>query len=329
MAQSQVSTPKISIVVPVYNVEKYLDTCVTSVLEQTFQDFEIILVDDGSPDCSGEMCDDWAKKDARIRVIHKENGGLSDARNAGINAAQGEYIGLVDSDDYIAPDMYEMLYNNITKEQADVAVCTIYSCYKDVVHPYGDGSYRVMSGMEMLGLSLEGEKVVISACPKLYRKEVLINTPFSVGKLYEDALILGELFSKVEKVVVEFLPKYYYVHHEGTITTTTYKSAKKDYIRAYEKNLKIVQDHCPQYLPAAYYRLFRAHYELLDAMILSNSEDAKADKPEAKRFIKHNFMKIMSSKYIVPTRKFAILVLLLSEKMYKYILSKKHTNTLS
>ena len=103
--------PKISIIVPVYNVEKYLEKCVRSILAQTFTDFELILVDDGSPDSSGAMCDQFAEQDQRVKVIHKENGGLSDARNAGIEIATGEYLGFVDSDDYIADDMYETLYN--------------------------------------------------------------------------------------------------------------------------------------------------------------------------------------------------------------------------
>ena len=112
--------PKISIIVPVYKVEKYLSRCIKSILRQTFTDFELILVDDGSPDKCPQMCDDWGKKDKRIRVIHKENGGLSSARNAGLRAARGEYIGFVDSDDWIACDMYEILYQLAKKYRADI-----------------------------------------------------------------------------------------------------------------------------------------------------------------------------------------------------------------
>ncbi|MFR2551722.1 MAG: glycosyltransferase [Clostridioides difficile] len=122
--------PKISIIVPVYNVEKYLEKCVRSILAQTFTDFELILVDDGSLDSSGAMCDQFAEQDQRVKVIHKENGGLSDARNAGIELATGEYLGFVDSDDYIADDMYELLYTNIVKEDADLSICGIYDVYE-------------------------------------------------------------------------------------------------------------------------------------------------------------------------------------------------------
>ncbi|MBA1325633.1 glycosyltransferase [Enterococcus faecium] len=110
-----------SIIVPVYKVEKYLRKCVDSILAQTFTDFEVILVDDGSPDNSGKICDEYAEKDNRVRVIHKENGGLSSARNAGIDVARGKYLGFVDSDDYIDEDMYEILYENLKIHDADIS----------------------------------------------------------------------------------------------------------------------------------------------------------------------------------------------------------------
>lgn len=121
---------EISIIVPVYKVEPYLRKCVDSILAQTFTDFEVILVDDGSPDNSGKICDEYASKDSRVRVIHKKNGGLSSARNAGIDVARGKYLGFVDSDDYIEKDMYELLYDNIVKEQADLSICGIYDVYE-------------------------------------------------------------------------------------------------------------------------------------------------------------------------------------------------------
>lgn len=113
----------ISIIVPVYNVEKYLNRCLDSILNQTFTDFELILVDDGSTDNSGIICDEYKTKDNRIKVIHKENGGLSSARNAGLDIARGRYIGFVDSDDFISKDMYQILYNEAEKNKADMIMC--------------------------------------------------------------------------------------------------------------------------------------------------------------------------------------------------------------
>ena len=121
--------PLISIIVPVYNVEEYLDKCVESIVNQTYKNIEVILVDDGSPDNCPKMCDDWAKKDKRIKVIHKKNGGLSDARNKGIDESKGEYLSFVDSDDYITDNYVELLYNIISKEHADISMAKQYVVY--------------------------------------------------------------------------------------------------------------------------------------------------------------------------------------------------------
>ena len=123
----------ISIIVPIYNVEKYLKKCIDSIINQTYKNLEIILVDDGSPDNCGKICDEYAKKDNRIKVIHKENGGVSSARNVGVENATGEYIGFVDSDDYIEKDMYEVLINNLKKENADISIISNYEVYKNKI----------------------------------------------------------------------------------------------------------------------------------------------------------------------------------------------------
>ncbi|HDT8053597.1 TPA: glycosyltransferase, partial [Enterococcus faecalis] len=149
--------PKISIIVPVYNVEKYLEKCVRSILAQTFTDFELILVDDGSPDSSGAMCDQFAEQDQRVKVIHKENGGLSDARNAGIEIATGEYLGFVDSDDYIADDMYELLYTNIVKEDADLSICGIYDVYEGKEPVEKQQQYIVLDKVAAMKMILEAK----------------------------------------------------------------------------------------------------------------------------------------------------------------------------
>ena len=316
-------TPVLSVVVPVYNVKTYLETCVDSLLRQTLTDIEIVLVDDGSTDGSGALCDELAARDPRIRVVHKENGGLSSARNAGIRAASTDLVGLVDSDDYVDDDMFALLYRNLKKEEADVSACTIYSCYGDKVNRFGNGSYHVMTGIDMIGYSMDGEKAIISACPKLYKKDLLLETPFVEGKLYEDALLFGELFVKVPRVVVEEVPKYYYVHHEGTITTATYKSSKKDYIHAFENNLRLVREHCPQFEEVTFYRVLRAYYELLDTVILADNADARADKPLFKRFLRQHLGRVLRCRYIRPVRKCSVVLSLVCEPLYKQFLLRK------
>lgn len=328
--QTLLNNPKISVIIPVYNVKKYLKSCLNTVINQTFKDLEILLINDGSTDGSGELCDELAKTDDRIRVFHKENGGLSDARNFGIKMAKGKYIGLIDSDDYIDLDMFEILYNNILLDDADVSACTIYSCYEGVINKHGDenSKYFLCTGYEFLNLALKGTAPTISACPKLYKKDVLLDTPFKTGKLYEDAFLLGELFSKVKKVAVQTVPKYYYVHRKNTITTSTYTSKQKERIEAFENNFNIVKNCCPQYIDTAWYRLIRANYEVYDLAIESDKAEAKQDKKEIIRFLKKNFFKIMHCKYIVPTRKLAIILSFISERLYRCILHKQKNNTL-
>lgn len=317
------NNPIITVVVPVYNVQLYLEKCVKSIQNQTFTNIEILLVDDGSTDNSGKLCDKLEQEDNRIRVIHKKNGGLSDARNIGIKGAKGQYIGLVDSDDYIEKDMYEILYNNLLREQADVSVITLYTCYNNVkstvIHNTTD--YKVLSGLEMIGWSL---KYSLSACTKLYKKNLLLETPFIKGRTYEDALIMGKLFSKVKKVVIDYRPKYYYVHHLGTITTNDYQHKNQDMIYAFKKNFFIVKQLCPQYLDIAYYRVLRSYYEILDKIILSDNQDAKKDKKEIKNFIIRNYFNVIKNKNVVLTRKFALTILLLNENLYKNLLIYKH-----
>ncbi|EGP5489252.1 glycosyltransferase, partial [Enterococcus faecium] len=148
---------EISIIVPVYKVEPYLRKCVDSILAQTFTDFEVILVDDGSPDNSGKICDEYASKDSRVRVIHKKNGGLSSARNAGIDVARGKYLGFVDSDDYIEKDMYELLYDNIVKEQADLSICGIYDIYAGKKVKILPEEYKVLDKVSAMKIVLEAQ----------------------------------------------------------------------------------------------------------------------------------------------------------------------------
>ena len=163
----------ISVIVPVYKVEKYLEKCIESVLKQTYTNLQIILVDDGSPDNCGKICDEYAKKDSRIEVIHKINGGLSDARNVGINRANGRYIGFVDSDDYIKEDMYEKLINLIKEYDADISICNLYDVIdgKEYVRNKDNGIHEY-SRIDILKEILLDKNIQSYAWNKLYKKEL-------------------------------------------------------------------------------------------------------------------------------------------------------------
>ena len=177
----------ISVIVPVYKVEEYLDECVQSLINQTYTNLEIILVDDGSPDGCPQMCDDWAMRDARIKVIHKKNGGLSDARNAGLDICTGDYVAFVDSDDWIKPEMYRYMYDAIKREKADICACNIISCYPNREVSWGGKAYTVGDSETMLDRLYSDSAFPVCAWNKLYRRELWQEFRFPVGKICEDA----------------------------------------------------------------------------------------------------------------------------------------------
>ncbi len=222
------STPKISVIIPVYNVEKYLKKCVESVLSQTLKDIEIILVDDGSPDNCPIICDEYAKKDNRIVVIHKQNGGLSDARNAGMRIAKGKYIGFVDSDDYIEPDMFEKMYQIADKDGSDVVVCNIWLDYeyKNCKNSYwplvANGS---VSKDEIYNYMYKYPSYAVN---KIYKRSFLCenNIDFIKGYLYEDVPFFTQVMLLAKKVSYCIDNLYFYrLGREGAITNK--KSAKQ------------------------------------------------------------------------------------------------------
>lgn len=310
--------PEISIIVPVYKVEKYLDKCIESILNQTFKDFELILVDDGSPDRCGEMCDEYAKKDSRIVSVHKENGGLSDARNYGIDISNGKYIGFVDSDDYIEADMYETLYNNIIENDADVSVCGMYQCYQNNFYrECKTDEFFVVGGKEALKMALEGIKFSVPACNKIYKKEIITKNKYPVGKLSEDAFVTPKLLAQVNKVVVTTEPKYYYVHRENSITCSEFKMKDFDVVDAYKMNLDFVMQNYPELEPQAMFRYLWAHMYVLDKIILSKNLNGTNEYKNVVNFLKKNAWKIITNPCFTRNRKIATIALLINKNIYK------------
>ena len=187
---------KISIIVPFYNVEKYAPKCIESIINQTYTNLEIILVDDGSPDTCGKICDDYALKDGRIKVIHKKNAGLSDARNVGIKEATGKYIGFVDGDDYIEKDMYKYLYNLIKENNADISICGVEEVYEDgsIQDEKAKESIEILSKEDAIKELLLDKKVRSHAWDKLYKRELFENIEYPYGRKMEDIATTYKLF---------------------------------------------------------------------------------------------------------------------------------------
>ncbi|MFR8226521.1 MAG: glycosyltransferase family 2 protein [Lachnospirales bacterium] len=243
--------PTISIIVPVYKVERYLDRCVESIISQTFTELEIILVDDGSPDRSGVMCDEWARKDKRIRVFHKKNGGLSDARNYGLEVATGEYLAFIDSDDWIDNDMMQILYDAIQTYGADIAECSWRCIYQDRIEEETENTGEYITGNNIFALhgEIQWKYFKSIACNKLYKKEVFRNVRFPVGKLHEDEYTTHLAFYNARRLVYVDLSKYNYDRTREDSITASFCEKNLDVIDAlqsrldffYEKGLVEVQ----------------------------------------------------------------------------------------
>lgn len=227
-------TPKISIIVPVYKVEKYLEPCVHSILNQTIEDIEVILVDDGSPDKCGEICERLASEDSRIRVIHKENGGLSDARNKGIDIAKGEYIGFVDSDDYISPTMYENLLKNSEANNAECAMCLACNIYDDDMEftECKSGDVSVFEGEDILK-ALYQQKLNNFAWNKLYKRELFDTIRYPDGKIYEDLFTTYKILDLCTKVALDTTQMYYYRIRRDSIMGKARKVINPDKFEAF------------------------------------------------------------------------------------------------
>lgn len=209
----------VSIVVPIYNVEQYLEKCVESICRQTYENLEIILVNDGSPDHCGQMCEEYAKKDNRIKVIHKKNGGLSDARNSGVKLATGKYLLFVDSDDYIAKDLVEKTAAIAEKNNCDMVLYDYYYVEPDNVEIRS----TIVPANKVISLEQEHTLLLAatSACAKLFNREFYVkaNCPFPQGIYFEDLATTSIFFMRAKRVFYLKEPLYYYINRENSIMT--------------------------------------------------------------------------------------------------------------
>lgn len=220
----------ISVIVPIYNVEKYLQKCVDSIINQTYKNLEIILVDDGSPDNCPKMCDDYAKIDNRIKVVHKKNGGLSDARNAGMKVATGEYVSFIDSDDYVSLDFYETLLQTMIDNDSDIVECSVAKFYENgKFDEYSDDlkvtNYETVDALDGLISENPFKQHVWN---KLYKSSVALDIQYAVGKLNEDEFWTYQVFGKAKKVTRINQTMYYYFQRNGSIMGNSYNIRRID-----------------------------------------------------------------------------------------------------
>ena len=227
----------ISVIVPIYNVEKYLEKCVNSILNQSYSDLEIILVDDGSPDRCPEICDQYADKDKRIRVIHKKNGGLSDARNAGLDIAKGEYISFIDSDDYIDPLMFEKMMDSIMETEADICICGYQevdeegTVLKSITQPS-----QVITQKEAFSYLMDGNVFYAIMCNKVFKRDIFENRNlrFPVGKIHEDEFIIHYLYGECCGIsVLNNVFYHYFTRSESIMHLQRLSSREFDDVEVY------------------------------------------------------------------------------------------------
>lgn len=236
----------ISVIVPVYKVEPYLDQCVSSIVGQTYRNIEIILVDDGSPDRCPAMCDEWAGRDARIKVIHKQNGGLSDARNVGVAAAAGQYIGFVDSDDWIEADMYEKLLQSIRESGSDIAACSVEMFWED-------GKKRMLTQQIHCILNAEEAEAALLAesalkhpvWNKLYRSDLAKSIPFAVGKYHEDVFWTYQAVGRAERISIIEDIGYHYLQRSQSIMGDAYSLKRLDALEAHCQRYQFIKEAFP------------------------------------------------------------------------------------
>lgn len=234
--------PRISIIIPVYNSELYLHNCLDSVLSQVFTDFELILINDGSTDSSGEICDEYAENDSRIRVFHQDNQGQAAARNFGVNQARTEWIYFVDSDDIIHPQMLETLYNNATSNNTPISICAVCEDYElpaDFCKPVKvPASVITINESSLMNLFENVPYMYWIVCDKLVKKDIVLNNPFTVGKFYEDNAVVCRWLYEAKKICVTNGTMYFYRINTSSTTKREFNIKQCDYLWALQKQIE-------------------------------------------------------------------------------------------
>lgn len=293
----------ITIVVPVYKVEKYLNRCVDSILDQTYTDFELLLVDDGSPDNCGKICDEYAEKDNRIFVIHQKNGGLSAARNTGINwfyeQNRSDYITFLDSDDWLHPEYLRILMNGITENDVKISVCNYKRVTDEIPHEnYDKVEYELTSPENFL---LNHFWQYNYAWNKLYHKSAFKDIRYPVGKIFEDTFTTYKALHKCEKIAYTDLQLYYYFYNEQGISHSPWKPSELVVFDAMQEQLQFYKAKGLQKAYAKEFELFVHHHAYQIVRIKENKNDLKKNKTKLKELKKtlRNYLRENKDKFNV------------------------------
>lgn len=310
---------KVTVVVPVYNVEKYLDRCVESLLHQTVQGYRIILVDDGSMDCSGKKCDDWALKSHMITTLHKQNGGLSDARNYGVQYVDTEYVTFVDSDDYVEPEYIELLLKGL-EIGADMVVTHHIQEYenapKKAIITKQFSTYSAEKALEMMCY----ENLSTSADGKLFPKKFVVDDPFPVGRLYEDLWTTYKYIGRSKKIAFNKSQTYHYLQRKGSIRQGRWKEQYFDVMDGTKNLLRYININYPRIHAAGVFRYYYSANELYVRAFAADNY-LKIIRPVQKK-MKEHYLLVLKNDKISTKYKLQFGLMITSPKLYRTVWEK-------
>lgn len=310
----------ISVIVPVFNVEQYVSKCIDSILKQNYSNLEIILVDDGSTDSSGKICDDYASKFEEIKTFHKTNGGLSSARNYGLKKATGKYIGFVDSDDTISPLMYERLMDNLQKTNSDISICGRYYVFLDhkpKVRYKEEKKLVKMNSKDAIKKMNSFNSFDMAAWDKLYKRELFENIKFPENKLSEDYFIMYKLFLKSNYICYTPEPLYNYMQRENSISHTS--NINFDFIQASKEQMINVEKIYPDLIDILHTAYASANITVYDFYLKLGLKCRRNIEKKLQMNVQKNFIYIKKNKNLPLSKKIQAFLFVNGLMIYKVL----------
>ena len=313
--------PLISVIVPAYNVEKFIGKCIDSILRQSFKDFEVLLIDDGAKDSTPEICDACAKKDSRIKVYHKENGGLSDARNYGIDRMQGKYVTFIDSDDYVDSGYFEYLYGLITQEEdIQIAICGKKSAREDEnASPDPETFHEIITGERAVQKMLCGHGSGHSAWGKLYSANLWKTVRYPKGKIYEDYATTYRVMALVDKAAWGNAAMYFYVQHIESIMHQKCSRRSLSLVDIADEETEFIVKKWPALKQEALARKVTSELKCLQNILNAKNEEFDDYKQKIVEDVRRHKGELLASKKVALKSKIKIIALLLGERTFGFI----------
>lgn len=311
----------VSIIIPVYNVKDYLETCVASIVTQTYRNLEIILVDDGSTDGSGDICDQLKNKDNRIKVIHKTNGGLSDARNSGIDHATGGWLSFVDSDDFVSCDYVERLLGAAHVNHAEISICDpVHITKADDAVFTKESKVKVFSNTEAIQEMWYQKSFLFSAWAKIYRRELFNDIRYTKGIIYEDVDVMHEVFALASQIVYIDAKLYAYVHREGSITTQKFSAKEFDILKICDKLNTFAKTRSEDLQKAA--RAYSVVGNMRIFISAPRTDEYMAHIVRAENYIRNNCISVLFDRNTRFKTRIGIILFCINKNLFCYVHSK-------